>query len=186
MLNVNLKDWVVHSRAPTKGADQVLTYLSRYVHRVAFSESRILEVTDQQVYFNYKNYRKEDTENPPPVQQQWLKGMEFLRRFVMHVLPTGFQRIRYYGIWASAARMKLFKAQKLLNGPANIQTVVWSVRHFLQHILGFDPDICPGCGQRSEFVTYRIAPCRESLLPAQTENSRAPPMNTVSMNSLNT
>ena len=172
---VNSKEWVVHSKAPARGADQVLAYLSRYVHRVAFSEGRILEVTAEKVRFDYKDYRLKDAKDRPLHRQMQLNGQEFIRRFLQHTLVPGFQRIRYYGIWASAARKKLLKAQQLLGGPVSIQAVVWSVRYFLQQVLGIDPDVCQQCGCVGQLVAWRITPGGELLPVGTTKAARPPP-----------
>ena len=169
-------DWVVYSKAPTKGAEQVLQYLSRYVHRVAFSESRILKVSEERVDFGYKDYRLEDDQNRPIKKETALEGMEFLSRFARHILPKGFQRIRYYGIWASANRQrKLEKARVLLGGLARIKAVVWSVRHFLQSVLGLDPDVCRGCGQSGHLVTFLLNEAGEILPLNSRALGRSPP-----------
>ncbi len=172
---VRAKNWVVYAKAPAKGADQVLSYLSRYVHRVAFSESRIVDVTEEKVHFRYKDYRLKDAKDHPIHRQMQLEGMEFIRRFLQHTLVPRFQRIRYYGIWASAARKKLRKAQRLLGGPVKIQAVMWSVRHFLKQILGIDPDVCSACGASAQFKVYQLLPTRKTQPITRFESARSPP-----------
>ena len=87
-------DWVVYSRAPMSGAKQIIRYLGQYTHRIAISNQRILDVGDEDVVFQSKDYRDNAT-----VKKTRMRGKEFLRRFVRHILPKGFVRIRRYGIY---------------------------------------------------------------------------------------
>ena len=94
-------EWVVFAKPPLDDPGHVLKYLARYTHRIAISNHRILGVTDQSVTFRYNDYR---SRRPRSLQ---LTLAEFTRRFLLHVLPKGFVRIRYYGLLASAGRVKL-------------------------------------------------------------------------------
>jgi len=102
------KQWVVYSKPAVQGADKVLRYLARYVHRVAIANSRILSIDNGQVQFRYKDSR----------QKAWktmtLPAEEFIRRFLQHVLPAGFHKVRYYGIFAPCNRDLLKRARQLL------------------------------------------------------------------------
>jgi len=102
------KQWVVYSKPTVQGADKVLRYLARYVHRVAIANSRILSIDNGQVQFRYKDSR----------QKAWktmtLPAQEFIRRFLQHVLPAGFHKVRYYGIFAPCNRDLLKRARQLL------------------------------------------------------------------------
>jgi len=89
---VRKKEWVVYAKAPFAGAQQVLDYLGRYTHRVAISNNRLLDIEDGQVTFRWKDYRDGDAQKT-----MTLTAPEFIRRFLLHVLPPGLQRIRYYG-----------------------------------------------------------------------------------------
>ncbi len=91
-------DWVVYAKPPFAGPKQVLEYVGRYTHRVAISNQRLLDLEDGRVRFRYKTYRAEPPQTP---QTMTLDAPEFIRRFLLHVLPTGFHRIRYYG-WLGA------------------------------------------------------------------------------------
>lgn len=93
------KEWVVHARAPQRGPKSLLLYLARYIHRVAIDEQRLLHVDDKTVTFRYKDYRDESRNKTMK-----LGGEEFLRRFLQHVLPTGFVKVRHYGLFAHAAK----------------------------------------------------------------------------------
>ena len=94
-------DWVVYAKPPFEHPDHVLEYLARYTHRVAISNSRLLHVDNRTVTFRYKHYRSQR------VRSLTLPLSEFVRRFLLHVLPKGFVRIRYYGFLANGARARL-------------------------------------------------------------------------------
>jgi len=103
-------DWVVHAKPPFGGPEQVLNYLGRYTHRVAISNNRLLDIEDGQITFRWKDYRHNDR---PRVMT--LEADEFIRRFLLHVLPDGFQRIRHYGFLAHRYRKaKLALCRQLL------------------------------------------------------------------------
>jgi len=87
-------DWVVYAKRPFAGPQQVLEYVGRYTHRVAIANQRLLDIDDGHVRFHYKNYRAAPSQTP---QTMTLEATEFIRRFLLHVLPSGFHRIRYYG-----------------------------------------------------------------------------------------
>jgi len=91
-------EWVVYSKAYLKKAETIVRYLGRYTHKIALSDSRIMNIKDDQVTFNYKDYR----DNKDKCMQ--LNGEEFIRRFLMHVLPNGFMRIRHYGFLSNRSR----------------------------------------------------------------------------------
>jgi hypothetical protein len=94
-------DWVVYAKRPLAGPEAVLTYLSRYTHRIAISNRRLLAFDEHGVTFRYKDYRNKGNN---PWASMTLKTDEFLRRFLLHVLPSGFHRIRHYGLFANAQR----------------------------------------------------------------------------------
>lgn len=100
-------DWVVKIKPPIKNPNKVLDYLGRYVHRIAIANSRILSLKDGQVTFRYQ---ESDS-------RQWktmtLPAMEFLRRYLQHVLPDGFHKVRYFGLWSPANRKKKLKEAQL-------------------------------------------------------------------------
>jgi hypothetical protein len=104
------QDWVVYSQPPCAGAEVVLKYLARYTYRVAMSNGRLLDVSDTFVTFRYKDYRQEGRER-----QMTLSLDEFARRFLQHVLPRGFVRVRHYGLLANRGReKKLHTCRRLL------------------------------------------------------------------------
>jgi len=108
-------EWVVYSKRPFGGPEAVLAYLSRYTHRVAISNSRLIAVNDAGVTFKWKDYRADGRERQKVMT---LATGEFIRRFLIHVLPPGFHRIRHYGLFASGTRAdNIARARQLLAMP---------------------------------------------------------------------
>jgi hypothetical protein len=109
-------EWVVYAKRPFAGPQQVLAYLSRYTHRVAISNSRLVAFNGRDVTFRWKDYRAKGRTKYKTMR---LTADEFIRRFLLHVLPTGFHRIRHYGLLANAGRKQnLALARELLEAPA--------------------------------------------------------------------
>jgi hypothetical protein len=106
--SVRKQAWVVYCKPTVQGAQNVLTYLGRYVHRIAITDRRILSVEDGKVTFRYQNARD----------SQWrtmtLTAEEFIRRFLQHVLPTGVHKVRYYGLWAPSNKARLQEIRQRL------------------------------------------------------------------------
>ena len=102
------KRWVVYAKAPFAGPEAVLAYLSRYTHRVAISNQRLIAYDETGVTFRYKDYRRE---GPERQRVMTLAPHEFIRRFLLHVLPQGFHRIRHYGLLASSVRKARYCAR---------------------------------------------------------------------------
>lgn len=117
------KDWVVYAKAPFSGPSDVLAYLSRYTHRVAISNHRLLSINDGQVTFRWKDYREKEAKRQKTMT---LEVGEFMRRFLQHVLPKGFHRIRQYGILSNSkrkhalGRARQLMAQNLLPDKENV------------------------------------------------------------------
>jgi hypothetical protein len=98
------KEWVVYAKPPFGGPEQVLKYLARYTHRVAISNHRLLKVEHDKVFFHYKDYADDSTQKVTS-----LDAVEFIRRFLQHVVPSGFMRIRHFGFLANR-----FRAEKIM------------------------------------------------------------------------
>ncbi len=108
-------EWVVYAKRPFAGPEAVLAYLSRYTHRVAISNSRLLALDDRGVTFRWKDYREHGQTRQKTMT---LANEEFMRRFLLHVLPSGFHRIRHYGILANANRKHdIATVRELLHQP---------------------------------------------------------------------
>jgi hypothetical protein len=136
---VRKKRWVVYAKAPFAGPEAVLAYLSRYTHRVAISNRRLITFDETGVTFRYKDYRRDGCDRQ---QIMTLAVDEFIRRFLLHVLPRGFHRIRHYGLLASSARKtSLALARELLHVAAPVDDGAPGEQD------DFRPP-CPCCGGR--------------------------------------
>jgi hypothetical protein len=135
--------WVVYAKRPFGGPAKVLEYLGRYTHRVAIANSRLVDMTDGRVSFLWKDYRHHDKRKV-----MTLDADEFIRRFLLHVLPNGFHRIRHYGYLANGHRAaKLVQCRRLLAAPAPQDTgVVGDYRLRYLQLTGRSLVICPCCG----------------------------------------
>src|SRR5437899_11252467 len=108
-------EWVVYAKRPFGGPEPVLRYLSRYTHRVAIAHRRLVALDDDRVAFKWKDYR---ADGPERAKVMTLAIDEFIRRFLIHVLPTGFHRIRHYGLFANGSRAEnIARARQLLDVP---------------------------------------------------------------------
>jgi hypothetical protein len=133
--------WVVYAKAPFGGPERVLDYLGRYTHRVAISNNRLLDMKDGQVTFSYKDYKHEQEKKV-----MTLSADEFLRRFLLHVLPDGFQRIRHYGLLGNRHRAEnLARCRELLAVPVPIPQSKLDYRERCRKMNGQDPLRCPQC-----------------------------------------
>jgi Putative transposase/Transposase zinc-binding domain len=112
------KKWFLYAKRPFHGPEAVLAYLARYTHRVAISNSRLIALDERGVTFRYKDYRRDGRER---FRTMTLAPDEFIRRFLLHVLPKGFHRIRHYGLLASAAcKANVARARELIAGPVPV------------------------------------------------------------------
>jgi len=144
------KNWFVYAKPPFAGPEAVLAYLARYTHRVAISNSRLIVLDERGVTFRYKDYRRNGQAR---YRTMTLSANEFIRRFLLHVLPKGFHRIRHYGLLASAScKTNIARARELIAAP--IPQVEPSASHDT-----VDPDAitdhrppCPCCGGRMILV----------------------------------
>jgi hypothetical protein len=139
--------WYVYAKRPFAGPAAVLAYLSRYTHRVAISNSRLIALDERGVTFNWKDYR---AKGKTRYKTMTLDTGEFMRRFLLHVLPSGFHRIRHYGLIANTGRRKnLARARELLQAlpvieqPNEKTTTAKSVQVTF---------VCPHCGAPMNIV----------------------------------
>jgi len=159
-------DWVVYAKAPLGGPAQVLEYLGRYTHRVAISNERIVAIDDAGVHFRV---RAEGATGKR--RTVYLAGTEFIRRFLLHVLPKGFKRIRHYGILGPAGKAThLARARAALAVPPPDPAVVDAVADFLARVDRLDWLCCPHCRVGTMVVTAALPP-----LPAARPRPRGPP-----------
>jgi hypothetical protein len=158
------KKWVVYAKPPFAGPEAVLAYLSRYTHRVAISNRRLISFDKTGVTFRYKDYRRDGAERQ---RTMTLAADEFIRRFLLHVLPKGFHRIRHYGLLATAGRKaNVARARTLLAAPEPSET----------EELAPEPaprPPCPCCGGRMVVIEVfeRSAQPRAPPVPLQPSGS---------------
>jgi hypothetical protein len=150
-------EWVVYAKRPFAGPQQVLDYVGRYTHRVAISNNRLLDIENDQVRFQWKDYRKGDQ-----VTTMTLSADEFIRRFLLHVLPDGLQRIRYYGFLGNRYRHeRLEECRRLLGmqppSPHPAPPPEQDYRDRYEDLTGCSLRQCPQC-QRGRMVRVAILP----------------------------
>jgi hypothetical protein len=149
--------WVVYSKAPMAGPDQVLHYLSRYSHRVAIGNERLVAFRDGRVTFRYRDRRRGNRSA-----LLTLPAGHFVRRFLRHVLPSRFVRIRHYGLLANGQRTRLLgQARVALGQPAPPEPTVPTVakwQELYQRLTGRDPELCTVCGVGRVHLTYALDP----------------------------
>jgi hypothetical protein len=157
------KEWVVFAKQPFGGPAQVLKYLARYTHRVAIGNSRLLDLRDGRITFRYKDYADGQQHKT-----MTLDAIEFLRRFLQHVLPKGFVKIRHYGLLANGQRaVRLALCRRLLL-VANLAASLPSVDQAL--IEPAEPRCCPACGG-SRLIYRELDPLEPSSVPAPKDSS---------------
>lgn len=154
--NVQTKNWNVFAKAPFAGPAQIINYLSLYTHRIALSNRRIVAVQDGKVSFTVKDYKHKNAKGLATIKTMTLCVFEFIRRFLMHVLPKGFQRIRYYGILAAVNRKTKLKAAQRLLGVQNRPKNPFDWKLKLKELTGLDPDVCSVCGQKKLILLGHI------------------------------
>ena len=141
--------WIVYAKRPFAGPTQVLDYLGRYTHRVALSNDRLLDHQDGHVRFRWKDYADHDR-----VKVMTLEADEFLRRFLLHVVPSGFMRIRHFGLLANRTRRRtLTQCRALLAAPPIDVAPPESVAGLLYRLTGVDLLRCPVCGEGRMQIT---------------------------------
>ena len=153
---------MVYAKEPFAGPKQVLRYLSRYTHRIAISNRRLVSADDNGVTFKYKDYR---IEGPGRYKTMTLATGEFIRRFLIHVLPKGFHRIRHYGLLASGNRVAtIARARQLLAAPSRPKQPETSEAAAADepHVL---PRPCPCCGGRMIIIESFARGCQPTHRP---------------------
>ena len=155
------KEWVVYAKPPFGGPEAVLAYLSRYTHRVAISNSRIISADATTVAFKWKDYRVKSGERQKVMR---LATPEFIRRFLIHVLPDGFHRIRHYGLLASGNRKAKIAKVRLLLGAEVVENQSPPTAEIIPLILR---EQCPDCGGQMRII--------ETFRRGQKPQTRAPP-----------
>lgn len=133
--------WNVYAKQPLGGAQQVLEYLSRYTHRVGISNERLLSMTEGQIRFKVR-----DPIHPEKKRIEQVTPEQFISRFLLHVLPQGFKRIRHYGLLANChKKAKLMQCRLALNLPKPDPLVIEEVQAFMLRVKQLDLLHCPNC-----------------------------------------
>lgn len=151
------KKWGVYAKRPFRGPKKALQYLARYSHRIAISNHRILEVSGGQVTFCWR-----DREDGNVVKRCKLRAEEFIRRFLLHVLPRGFMRIRHFGLLANRAKATDLPICRTLLGvsPESPELPPTNVRETLLRLRGIDITRCPRCGLGTMQILRTFEPVR--------------------------
>jgi len=148
-------EWVVYAKRPFAGPQQVLDYVGRYTHRVAISNHRLLDIADGQVRFQWKDYR-----HPGQQKTMTLSAEEFIRRFLLHALPDGFQRIRYYGLLGNRHRQeKLARCRELLGMAAPVEAPpLGNYQDQHERLTGSSLRECPLCHRGRMLMVEILSP----------------------------
>jgi Putative transposase/Transposase zinc-binding domain len=160
-------EWVVYAKRPFAGPQQVLDYVGRYTHRVAISNNRLVDIENGRVQFHWKDYRDNSQ-----IKVMDLEADEFIRRFLLHVLPESFQRIRYYGFLANRDRRKKLALCRQLLGMQTLSqtTSVKNYRERYQELTGRSLTLCPRC-QRGQMVIVESLPPALCRVPVPLDSS---------------
>lgn len=158
-------DWVVYAKEPLGGPAQVLDYLGRYTHKTAISNERLVEVRDGVLLFLVR-----DRDHPGKKRIERLPVDTFISRFLLHVLPSGFKRIRHYGLLASChKREQLARCRSALDLPVPEPAVIEAVNAFMRRVAGINIAHCSCCDDGQFRLVGIIAPLRHA------HNARGPP-----------
>jgi len=159
------KNWVVYCKAPFGGAEKLLDYLGRYVKRIAISNDRIVKIdaANKRVAFRWRDYGDNNRSK-----LMWLSLEEFIRRFLQHILPKRFSKVRYYGLFANRDKTKrLSKCRKALGQPRKLKTIQTTWQERFYRLTGIDPKQCPCCKQgqmhKIAFLTPSRAPPNQNV-----------------------
>jgi len=153
------KNWIIYAKKPFGSPQTVLDYLGRYTHRVALSNDRILQVENGKVILSYRDRKDGDRKKI-----MTLDAQEFIRRFLLHVLPDGFMRIRHFGFLANRAKKQaLAQCRTLLDlDPALPQSPILSAKDLLLRTTGIDLSRCPCCQNGTMIIVGDLAPISRS------------------------
>jgi hypothetical protein len=168
------KEWVVYCKPPLTRPEQVLDYLGRYTHRVALSNDRLVSLNEHQVTLRWR-----DSADGDKIKLLRLEALEFIRRFLLHVLPDRFVRIRHYGLLSNRGhKKKLCRCRTLLGtvtkeGPEGSPQESWE--DLLSRITGIDPRVCPFCGQGKMIQRETLPVCGIAPAGGASQYSRRPP-----------
>jgi hypothetical protein len=163
-------EWIIYAKPPFAGAEQVLDYVGRYTHRVAISNNRLLDIEDGQVQFRYKDYH----DNQQKVMT--LAADEFIRRFLLHLLPNGFHRIRYYGFLGNRYRQEKLERCRQLLGMASVDQTTPATeppkdyRDHYERLTSISLRLCPLC-RRGRMIRIEAPPTVACTSPTSRDTS---------------
>ena len=145
--------WIAYAKSPFAGPEQVLEYLGRYTHRVAISNNRIVSIGDGKVTFIYRDRKQNET------REMTVDADEFIRRFLLHVLPKGFMKIRYFGFLANKNKKKAIPIlRKLINPEAKLpEKMKETIQEMMLRLTGTDITCCPKC-KKGKMIIIRKLP----------------------------
>jgi hypothetical protein len=151
---VSKKRWIAYAKRPFAGPQQVLEYLGRYTHRVAISNNRIISIDNGRVTFTYRD-RKKDNE----IKEMTLDADKFIGRFLLHVLPKGFFKIRYFGFLAHTNKKEQIPLiRKLIDPDATLpEKIKESIGEMMLRLTGIDISCCPKC-KKGKMIPIRKLP----------------------------
>ena len=145
--------WNVFAKPALSNAENVIEYLGRYTHRVAISNARILEIADDKIHFVWKDYKQNGR-----TKVMKIKAVEFINRFMLHVLPCGFYKIRYYGIFANTHCNDMLDTYLSMDDKemelSSMDGKDW--QELVQDVLGYDPFRCKKCNKGRMVIHERI------------------------------
>ena len=156
------REWVVYAKRPFAGPEAVLAYLARYTHRVAISSSRLVNLDHRGVAFRYKDYRRD---GPERQKRMTLSADEFIRRFLIHVLPQGFHRIRHFGLFANTGRAANLAKVRVLLEPQSAPPTFQAANDNAAILEAFP---CPCCGGRMRLIEVFERGAQPRLAPTFT------------------
>lgn len=173
LASLRAREWWVYAKPPFAGPEQVLAYLGRYTHRVAISNQRLLALKDGQVTFSWKDYARGNQQRT-----MTLPADEFIRRFLLHVLPRGFQRLRQFGLLANRHRRDKLALCRTLLGTAE-QTITnqplpADYKSLYQTLTGESLDQCPACRAGTMKFTAHLAPLAAVITDGAWQSHRMP------------
>jgi len=149
------KEWVVYCKPPFRNAACVVEYLGRYTHRVAISNRRIIDIENDSVSFKWRDYRDNSKHKV-----MTLSVEEFIRRFLIHILPSGFMKIRHYGLLGNRNKKTKLKICKHLTNTPLLTREKATTLQLIQKLTGVDLSKCPKCGsdKPKRFITFSKSP----------------------------
>lgn len=155
--SVSKTKWIAYAKRPFAGPQQVLDYLGRYTHRVAISNNRIISIDDGRVTFTYKDRQKNDE-----IKKMTLDANEFIRRFLLHVLPKGLMKIRYFGFLSHTNKKQdIALIRKLIDPHATLpEKIKESIRDMMLRLTGIDISCCPKC-KKGKMMRIRKLPKKD-------------------------